>query len=474
MSSPRKQLISIIVLIAATSITLAAMAERRIESPTAGPTAGAVGDAGITLSAEVVQDKILEGGDGRVTVAVHLTADRLPETTDRSIPPADLVVVLDRSGSMQGPKIADARRAVVRLLDQLDRRDRLALVTYADGVHVTAPLTAVTDAGRRELVALIDGILAGGGTNLGGGLQQGIAMLTPAAEAERRRKIILISDGLANQGITDPAALGRMASTAVAHRFSISTVGVGLDFNETLMSTLADQGAGSYHFLEDPRAFARVFEAELQSSRRVAAADVAIRVPLEPGIRLVSAGGYPIRRDGSMAMIHPGDLRSGQARTLYLTFQVPTATRGTVSLAGMAVDYRRDGRRRSLALPQPLSVACVGDAAAAMASIKKEAWADQVVKEAFSRLKEAVAADIRSGDKAGAKTKIRDYARRQADINAVVGSEKVAANLETEVRALSEQVDETFAGPPAAVARKAKQVSKSLQYDGYQRRRDKR
>ena len=474
MSSPRKQLLAIIVLIAATSVALAAVAAMRTHRFEGNGAGGPAGDAGVTLSAEVVQDKILKDGDGKVTVALHLRAAPLPETTDRLVPPADLVIVLDRSGSMQGRKLQDAQQAAARLIDQLTLRDRLALITYADRVQVPAPLTPVTDDGRRRLAAMLDHIMAGGGTNLGGGLQQGIALLTSAPQTERRRKLILISDGLANQGITDPAALGRMASAAVEHHFSISTVGVGLDFNEMLMSAIADQGAGSYHFLENPEAFASVFEAELQASRQVAAADVAIRIPLAAEVQLIDAGGYPIRHEAGAAVIHPGNLYGDRERTLHLTFQVPVTREADIALGGIAVDYRRDGRSHSIDLPRSLTVACVADATAAMASIKKEAWADQVVQEEFSRLKAAVAADIRNGDKTAAKEKIREYTERQANINAVVGSGKVAANLDTEVTALDEQVDETFAGSPAAVAQKTKQVSKSLQYDGYQKRRDKK
>jgi Ca-activated chloride channel family protein len=289
----------------------------------------------------------------------------------------------------------------------------------------------------------------------------------------RQRKVILISDGLANQGITGAQALGHMASAAVENRFSVSTVGVGLDFNEIVMTAIADHGAGQYHFLENPRVLAQVFETELQTSRQVAAADVGVRIPLGAGVRLVRAGGYPISHENGTAVIHPGNLLSGQSKTLYLTFQAPTDKEKTVELGQIELAYRHGDRIRKLAAPRPLTVACVKDPTSVVASIKKENWADQVVKEEFSRLKEAVAADIRDGNKAHAQQRIQDYEARQSAINTVVGSEKVARNLETDVHALSRQVDETFAGAPAVVAEKKKQVSKAMQYESYKLRRDK-
>jgi Ca-activated chloride channel family protein len=324
------------------------------------------------------------------------------------------------------------------------------------------------------LTAVVKQVYAGGGTNLGGGLSRGIDLLMPTADAGRQRKLILISDGLANQGITDPSVLGRMASAAVENRFSISTVGVGLDFNEMLMTAIADQGAGHYHFLEDPQGFAQVFETEFQATRHVAAANVEIRIPLEPGVRLVSAGGYPIRHDDGSAIIHPGNLLSGQSRTLYLTLEVPTAVEKEIVMGRVQVHYQRHGESRTVNVTRPLTVACVPDPTAVLASIKKDSWADQVVQEEFNRLKEEVAADIRDGDQTRAHVRIQEYEAKQEAINTVVGSGKVAKNLGTDVQVLRQRVDETFTGAPAAVAQKKKQVSKALQYDGYQMRRDKK
>jgi Ca-activated chloride channel family protein len=473
MSKPTRSLITILGLILATTVPLAilsAMGTQATVTPAIPPTATG---AGLTMSSEVVQEKILKGGDGRVTVALSLAAQRLPKTTSVPAPATDLVIVLDRSGSMEGQKLSDACQAVVGLIDQLGPDDRLALVTYSDGVQTLSPLTFVTTASHHQLVSLAREVVSGGGTNLGGGLRQGIDLLLGVSGGERQRKVILISDGLANQGITDPTALGRMAAVAVENRFSISTVGVGLDFNETLMTSIADHGAGSYHFLEDPQSFARVFEDELMASRRVAVADLQICLPLSPGVQLTDAGGYPVRHEKGVAVVHPGDLLSGQQRSIFLTFSVPSDTLGTIPLGRLQMRYVFDGQSHSFDAPAPLTVACVADPAAAMASINKGVWSAKVVKNDFSQLKEAVARDIRDGDKSRAHLRIREYEVKQAAINRVVGSGRVAENLATDVQALHDQVEETFAGPPASIAEKKKQVSKSLQYDSYKQRRDK-
>jgi Ca-activated chloride channel family protein len=316
-------------------------------------------------------------------------------------------------------------------------------------------------------------VYAGGGTNLGGGLRRGIDSLSDRSGEYRQRKVILISDGLANHGITDPGALGRMAAGAMAYDASVSTVGVGYDFNEVLMTTIADHGAGSYYFLENPRAFARVFEKELESARHVAASSIEIRVPLGNGCRLIDAGGYPVEVDNGVAVIRPGDLMSGQTRKLFLTYRVPTDRAAKIDLGTVSVRYQSDGGPHRVSGEKRLSLACVADEKAVLSSIDREAWGEQVVKEDYSRLREAVAADIRTGKKEKALEKIRAYEADRRTINRSVGSAAVKRNLDHDVRNLRRSVEDAFDGAPAEVEQKQKAQSKMLQYESYKSRRDK-
>jgi Ca-activated chloride channel family protein len=426
------------------------------------------------MTVNMVQDKVLKGSDGSAAVALTLAADEILRP-DRPAPQhADIVVVLDRSGSMGGQKIHDARTAVLHLLERLTDKDRLAVVTYSNGASTVWPLTSMTATHRRQAAAAVQRIFTGGGTNLGGGLSQGISALVQAPARERQRKLILISDGLANQGVTDPTALGRMAAGAAEHNVTVSTVGVGLDFNEIVMTTIADHGVGRYYFLEDPRTFARVFDQELQATRAVAASGLEIRIPQTDGVRLVNAGGYPITTQGDVALIRPGDLLSGQERTLYLTFQVPTDKERRFHLGAFQASFVDNGVSRELIHDAALSLACLADEEAVMASIDKAGWGEQVIREEYGQLKEEVADAIRSGRKQQALTKIQEYEERHRTVNAAVGSGKVANNLDKDVTVLRQSVEETFRGAPAAVAEKQKQRAKALQYEGYQIRRDKK
>jgi Ca-activated chloride channel family protein len=265
-----------------------------------------------------------------------------------------------------------------------------------------------------------------------------------------------------------------MAASSLSRDEVVSTVGVGNDFNERLMTTLADHGGGTYTYLEDPAAIAAVFQQEYHAAAATAASGLSISVPLNEGIRLIDAGGYPIVTRNGRATFHPGGLRFGQTRTLYLTFNVPSDVPGDVSLEGLALEFHGSEGRVAARLAQAFTIACVPDAAEVWASIRKDSWGEKVVQEDFGRLKAAVADALREGDQAQALRHIEAYRQEKEALNRVVASPRVAENLATEVGTLGDVVRETFAGPPEAVRAKQKKNAKVLQYESYQERRRKR
>ena len=425
----------------------------------------------VRLNGRLVQDKVLQGSDGRVHLALTLQADDRIDPQSSESRSVDMVIVLDRSGSMKGRKIDDARQAVIHLLSGLAAGDRFALVTYSDGVQLISGLKHVTADHGEQLKALVGGIIVGGGTNLGAGLQTGIKVMLSAPENGNARKVILISDGLANKGMTDATRLGQMAAIAVEKEFAVSTVGVGNDFNEQLMTAIADRGAGNYYYLENPLAFAEVFQKEFLYTRATLATNVSISFPLDSGISISDAAGYPISIQNDHAVFHPGDLRAGQVRKIFLTLQVPTVEIANFELGGIKARYRFNGRMMESELARAYKIACVRDSREVQASIDKTSWTEKVIREDYNRLKQEVAADIKAGKKKNALGRIHRYYREQESINAAVGSAEVSRNLDRDLKDLRQRVEDTFEGTPSAVSRKQKSNSKTLQYEGYKGRR---
>jgi hypothetical protein len=157
--------------------------------------------------------------------------------------PLNLALVIDRSGSMAGEKLETTKRCARFLVERLAPTDRLAIVTYDDEVELRAPLAAVDNSALSDV---IDGIHAGGSTNLSGGWLKGTEVLR-GANCDRPRKVILLSDGLANVGVVEPDRLASMARAAGEQNVGTSTIGFGDGFDEDLMKAMADAGRGSRH-----------------------------------------------------------------------------------------------------------------------------------------------------------------------------------------------------------------------------------
>ena len=423
------------------------------------------------VSGHLIQNKVLQGSDGTVGLTLTLQAEEIASTGSDDARNVDMVIVLDRSGSMKGRKINDARQAILELLSGLSAQDRFALVTYSEGVHIASDLLSVTKSNRERMLAAVKRVRAGGGTNIEAGLRTGIRIVTSSSRHENAAKVILISDGLANRGITDVKALSGIAGVAVEKEFAVSTVGVGADFNEQLMTAIADRGTGNYYYLENPEAFAEVFQKEFYRSQTAFITNLKIQIPVKSGIILADAEGYPIHIQNDNAVFYPGNLRSGQFRKLFLTLRVPTDSKKIFELDNITINYRHNDRIYAIALNDSYKIACINNQKKVFSSIDKSSWTEKVIHEDFNRLKQEVAADLKSGKKQRALDKIDKYHGEQEEVNAVIGSASVAENLDKDLRELKTFVNETFQGAPAAVKQKQKTNAKALQYEGYRGRR---
>lgn len=426
------------------------------------------GDKGvISLNGELTRNKIHKGGKGTFGLVLTMTADEIPMPENDKARAVDMVVVLDRSGSMGGRKIQDAKRAVRGLINQLGQEDRFALVTYSNDVFSTGPMVKADRGNRSMLLAEADSVTAGGGTNLGAGLARGVNIVCSGREKGRMGKVILISDGKANQGVTDPARLSEMASGTINSEFSVSTVGVGYDFNEELMASISDGGRGAYYFLENPNDFLAVFTEEFRSTRAVAATSVQVRVPMPQGLELVSASGYPVKKVNGAAVFDVSDMFSGRTRDFYLTFKANSPKAGRkFDLSGITASYVSQGEAHSATCADAFLIACVDDEKEAIASIDKPVWEKKVVNSDYSNYRQSVARSIREGKRDEAVAKIRELNEEISVLNNQVGSDIVAGSLKETEQDLMDKTEDAFTGTQAEQIHKQKSESKKLHYEG--------
>ncbi len=450
------------------AVTCSALAYSKIHEN--NPAIGIDQQPVITLHGQVPQSKVMINGDGNITMGITISAQDIKNPEEQQRKPVDLIIVFDRSGSMQGDKLHDAQKAIVNIIDSMRPNDRLGILSYSDHVVQHNPLIKMTRSNKNIIKKNVHGIRASGGTNLGSGLQEAIRMVKKSNHFTGSTKIILISDGMANQGITNPTRLGKIARQVSNYGASISTIGVGIEFNENLMTDIADQGSGIYYFLEDPMGFADIFHNELSTTKLTAASGIEIRIPLEKDMLLADAAGYPIENKNGVGTFRPGNLIPGQSRTFYITLQIPTEIQRTYSIKNITAHYLQNGHNTVSTLPESFTFSCIENPKEVLSSINKDIWEKKVLQDDINKLRADVAQDIGTGKKDTALKRISTYKAEQKKVNSFVGSTVVDEAIK-DLDILKEEVHQTFTGTPSAVVMKQKKASKSLQHKSYEGRR---
>ena len=201
------------------------------------------------------------------------------------------------------------------------------------------------------------------------------------------------------------------------------------------------------------------------------ASNIAVEIPLTDGVTLIDAAGYPVEYQNNKAVFYPGNLFANQSRSLFITFKLPTNAEKNFALDGIKLRYQHDNASRIVSLDEPFQITCIKDRTLVVSSVDKGVWEEKVLQEDYSKLLDEVAVDISSGSKDDAMKAIDTYETEQNERNAEVGSEKVAANLDQDLKVLRAKVEDTFHGKPSAVISKQKKNSKELQYRSYGARR---
>lgn len=294
-------------------------------------------DEVVQLRIELDRTVLPADRSGRAVVKVCLDGLRLPRTDTRA--PVNLSIVIDRSGSMDGEKLARAREAALEALGRLAPDDILSIVTYDTEVQTLVTAQCVGD-GRRIATA-IRGIRAGGSTNLFGGVSQGASEVRKHTEDRRYiHRIILLSDGLANVGPQTPEELGRLGTALVKEGISVTTVGLGLGFNEDLMTRLAQRSDGNTYFVESSDDLPRIFDGELGDVLNVIARRVVVEVEFPEGVRPLNFVGRDGVIRGRKAEITLNQLYGGQEKFALIEVEVPPTRAGAeIELASAQLSY---------------------------------------------------------------------------------------------------------------------------------------
>jgi Ca-activated chloride channel family protein len=201
------------------------------------------------------------------------------EAADR--PPANLTFVVDTSGSMEGPSLEMVQAGLSRLVDSLRPDDRVAIVSYSDQAGLRLPMTPRSEeAAIRRVIAEL---APQASTNLEAGLRVGYEQARANLRGDGINRVILLSDGAANVGQTDPGTLAEQIAQEAGDDTQLVVVGVGRQtYNEAILEQFADRGNGFYAYIDTVREAERLFVHDLTGTLQVVALDAKVQVSFDP------------------------------------------------------------------------------------------------------------------------------------------------------------------------------------------------
>ena len=292
----------------------------------------AVYSAQVKLQLGATNPTMLAGQKETNYIRISLEGFDLPEQQHR--PAVNVALVIDTSGSMSGKKIEQARDAAIAAVRRLRDDDIVSVVLYNSSVQVLVPATKATD--RESIIKQIRSVKAKGSTALFAGVSKGAAEVRKFIDSESVNRVILLSDGLANVGPKSPRELERLGASFVKEGISVSTLGLGLQYNEDLMSGLASSGSGNHIFVEEADDLVAMFNNEFNDLMSVIAGEFKITAKVGPGVRPVRVLGTKADIDGRSISIPLTQLYSRQERYFVLEVEVdggePETTRPLVDV----------------------------------------------------------------------------------------------------------------------------------------------
>ena len=344
----------------------------------------------VTLEARLSHGAVpSRGGELYAEYTVTVAPGALPTTNG----PVSMAVVLDVSGSMQGEKLADAKKAAHRLVDLLGAEDELSFITFGDVVD-RRPLWKMTQENKAATHAAIDGVIASGATLLSGGLEAGADALR---DANGSRRLVLISDGRPTMGVVEPRALATLARRAHDANVTVTALGVGSDYDGLLTQQLAEWGGGMYGYLKDGGALEEVLGQELVAARTPALRNV--RLQLDPKrLRIDEVPGR--NRDGDTLLL--ADLRPGQPTRVLVRLVAAGAEEGTQASLDATLSWSEPASAERHTLFAGLSALAIDDERAALAGRDEGLWSRGITAAGHSRMVQAAVAlergDTRAAD----------------------------------------------------------------------------
>ena len=307
--------------------------------------------------------------------------------------PLNLSLVIDRSGSMGGTPLRYAIQAAQKLVESLNPDDIVSVVIYDDTPESILPPQTAAD--KAKISSQISRIRAGGCTNLSGGWLMGCECVKSQQTEERLNRVLLLTDGQANSGITNRQELTKIAKQQAEQGIITTTLGFGTNFNEDLLIDIADSAGGNFYFIQSPDDAVDVFRIELESLTSVVAENLIITLRPEASVQISEVlNNYQSTTEGEAWKIFLGDVYQVEAKQLALQLSIPPQKNlGSLSIATIEYQYQTttDDKIQQVSKQIPITIT-VGSAEEASRTEADMSVVEQTSQLRIARLKnEAIA-----------------------------------------------------------------------------------
>ena len=258
-----------------------------------------------------------------------------------SAAPLNLAIVIDRSGSMKGERIANAMNAAVAAVERMRDGHSVSVVSFDTSASVVVPPTRISTGSRSSIESAIRSIRLGGDTCISCGLEEGMQQLAlTSLGGDRINRMILLSDGATNAGVRDMSGIRSMANRMHVRGVTISTIGVDVDFDEKFMAAIANEANGKHYFVANASGLPAVFSQEFDDLLASIAKDAEVEITLAPGVEVDEVFDRTFRREGNKLIVPFGTFSAKQEKTVLVKLRVPSDHDGSQNVADVKLAFR--------------------------------------------------------------------------------------------------------------------------------------
>ncbi|MDP2653324.1 MAG: VWA domain-containing protein [Candidatus Omnitrophota bacterium] len=346
-------------------------------------------DKRVKVYADLDKPVIMSGTPENVVIRVGLSAPDMDFVKQRI--PLNLAIVLDKSGSMGSQnKIQNARSAALEIIDRLNPNDIVSLIVYDSRAWVMVPAQPLKDKGT--FTSAINRINADGSTALYDGVSLGARELRKNLSSEYFNKVILLSDGLANIGPSSTEEIASLGDSLESDGITITTVGVGLDYNENLMGALAESSGGNTYFAQDSDRLPEIFAQEIDESMTLAAQKVKIRVECADGVVPVGSIGRKAVYGNRDMELTINNLYGKNEKSAMFEVQVPAGKpNGNLEVARVTVEYFDPKTQETVSERQAVNIRFDSNQAVVDKALNKEILKDAELTRTSEIKQQAIA-----------------------------------------------------------------------------------